>query len=176
MRTRRPCRVHCTAVDACHCAQTVTTTAVAHTTQSRRTGTRAGDRRGSHTCLVTQHCGDEIEQALRAVDWTAYGADPAVVIGAVRQLRLVRSEREGQDAYNEVLDAIGHNHSGRLHDGAGPAAAILAAVVHASQARRPGLRSSSTTRPAELIDRPQPRSPQPEYVGQPPLRATAHVL
>jgi len=90
---------------------------------------------------VTEHLGDEIEQALRAVGWTTHGADPAVVTSAVRQLRLVRSEQEGWDAYNAVLDAIGHNHSGWLYDAAGPAAAILVAVTHATQgwARRTAL-------------------------------------
>jgi hypothetical protein len=85
--------------------------------------------------------GDEIEQALRAVDWTAHGADPAVVTSAVRQLRRVRSEQEGQDAYNAVLDAVGHNHSGWLYDATGPAAAILVAVVRATRgwARRTAL-------------------------------------
>ncbi|MEJ3750982.1 hypothetical protein WEI85_48155 [Actinomycetes bacterium KLBMP 9797] len=77
--------------------------------------------------------GDEIERALRVVDWTTHGADPAAVMSAVRQLRLARSKQQGQDAYNAVLDAIGHNHSGWLYDAAGPAAAILVEVARSSQ-------------------------------------------
>ena len=43
-----------------------------------------------------------------------------------------RTVREG-NAYNEVLDAIGHNHSGWLYDAVGPAATILVAVTRATR-------------------------------------------
>ncbi|WJK33156.1 hypothetical protein [Solwaraspora sp. WMMA2065] len=82
---------------------------------------------------MTERLGDGIEHALRVVDWTAHGADPARVVSAVRRLRLVESEQDGQDAYHEVLDAIGHNHSGWLYDAVGPAATILAAVTRTTQ-------------------------------------------
>lgn len=58
---------------------------------------------------MREHLGDGIEQAVRAVDWALHGADSAVVTSAVRQLRLSRSAQDGRDAYNAVLDAIGHS-------------------------------------------------------------------
>jgi len=79
----------------------------------------------AHTYPVLEHVGDEIEQALRAVDWADHGADPLVVMAAIRRLRRVRTAQEGERTYNDVLDAIGHNHSGWLNDAAGPAAAVL---------------------------------------------------
>jgi hypothetical protein len=81
---------------------------------------------------MLEHVDDEIEQALRAVDWANHRADPAVLMAAIRQLRRVRSAQESQDTCDEVLDAIGHNHSGWLDDAAGPAAAILVAVIRAT--------------------------------------------
>lgn len=76
-----------------------------------------------------------------AVDWRAAGADQALVAAAMRGLRRVRTEEEGQAAYNDVLDAIGHNHSGWLYDAAGPAAPILVRIAQDAEgwARRTAL-------------------------------------
>ncbi|MEV4539275.1 hypothetical protein AB0J82_36430 [Asanoa sp. NPDC049518] len=82
---------------------------------------------------MTEQRGDEIDWLLRGVDWTALGADPTVVTSAFRHLRQVGSREAGQDAYDEVLDAIGHNHSGWLFDAAGPAATILVAITRATR-------------------------------------------
>jgi hypothetical protein len=72
---------------------------------------------------------DEIEQSLIRADWARLGADPGRVAGAIRRLRGVRDQREGEAAYHDVLDAIGHNHSGWLYDAAGPAAPILVDIA-----------------------------------------------
>jgi hypothetical protein len=71
----------------------------------------------------------DIERAALAVDWHAVGADGEGAVKALLHLRAVRTEKDGDRVYAEVLDAIGHNHSGWLHDAAGPAAAILAAIA-----------------------------------------------
>ncbi|MEV4536542.1 hypothetical protein AB0J82_22420 [Asanoa sp. NPDC049518] len=84
---------------------------------------------------MLEHVGDEIEQALRTGGWANHGADPAAVMAAIRGLQRVRTAQEGERAYNEVLDAIGHNHSGWLYDAAGPAAGVLVAVIRATQGR-----------------------------------------
>ncbi|GAA1862552.1 hypothetical protein [Asanoa iriomotensis] len=72
---------------------------------------------------------DWIDHALTAVDWRGLGADPTAVTAALRQLSWVTTEAAGDTAYAEVLDAVGHNHSGELFDAAGPAAAILVDVA-----------------------------------------------
>ena len=45
------------------------------------------------------------------------------------RLTQVESMQDAMRAYSEVLDAVGHNHSGWLYDAAGPAAPILVAIV-----------------------------------------------
>jgi hypothetical protein len=72
---------------------------------------------------------DEIDAMVRAVNWELVGADPEGVASALRRLWTVRNEQDGDRTYAEVLNAIGHNHSGWLYDAAGPAAEILATIV-----------------------------------------------
>jgi hypothetical protein len=52
---------------------------------------------------------------------------------AIRQLRQVQSAQQSQDTCDKVLDAIGHNHSAGSTTPQGPAAAILVAVIRATQ-------------------------------------------
>jgi hypothetical protein len=81
---------------------------------------------------VPEEPGDDIEQALTEAAWGANGVEPALVVAVVHRLQRVRSEEEGRQAYNDVLDTIGHNHSGWLHDAAGSAAGVLAAIARNS--------------------------------------------
>ncbi len=84
---------------------------------------------------------EEIERAARAVDWNTLGADAEGVVTALTRLLAVQTEADGDRLYAEVLDAIGHNHSGWLYDAAGPAAAYLAMIVRETEdwARRTAL-------------------------------------
>lgn len=54
---------------------------------------------------MTGAADDEIEEAVRAADWAANGADPRRTAAALEHLRRAQSEQEAAGAYNDVLDA-----------------------------------------------------------------------
>jgi hypothetical protein len=74
--------------------------------------------------------------AVRSVDWAAWSMPPATewylsarVPDAFKELLSVTSEPESLQAYNSVMDAVAHNHSGWVYAAAVPAAPLLARVA-----------------------------------------------
>ena len=75
---------------------------------------------------------------VRRTDWRAWAIplpdrlfdySPESVIPAFESLAQASSPKEAQAAYNEMLDAIGHNHSGTPYAAMAPATPLIAALV-----------------------------------------------
>lgn len=74
--------------------------------------------------------------AVRSVDWAGYSVAPSTewyvparVPDAFERLLAVTIERQVRHAYNSLMDAVAHNHSGWLYAAAVPAAPLLARIV-----------------------------------------------
>ena len=74
--------------------------------------------------------------AVRLVDWAAWSMPPAAehylpahVPAAFEELLSATSESGSLQAYNSVMDAAAHNHSGWVYAAAVPAAPLLARVA-----------------------------------------------
>ncbi|UUV29886.1 hypothetical protein NQK81_34765 [Amycolatopsis roodepoortensis] len=78
----------------------------------------------------------KILQAAYKVDWPGYSMPPSEqwyrsddVPEAFRILVAASNQKEGRDAYNRMLFAIGNNHAGCLYPAAVPAVPLLIRVV-----------------------------------------------
>jgi hypothetical protein len=86
--------------------------------------------------------------AVRSVDWAAWSMPPATeqylparVPAAFEELLSATSEPERLQAYNSVMNAVAHNHSGWVYAAAVPAAPLLARAARErdGQVRRTAL-------------------------------------
>ncbi len=81
---------------------------------------------------------EELLSDVRLIDWAGWAIplpnrlfayEPDSVIPAFERLASARTPDEGQHAYNALLDAVGHNHSGTPYTAMSPAAPLLARLV-----------------------------------------------